>query len=240
MNRNLIDSFRLWFLLRSRKGDLPFQPGTTVNIKHESCPETVITIVQETDGKYLYLAYPREFKGYNIQLGDNLVCKIRNNENEFLIKSNINNINLTYPSFLRVYVDKMKTFKNKRRNERYYVNFDASVTIFNKSDNSVIKDNIKMYSKDLSLTGMYAVIPKKSIEEFGEEYMISARVNTRYNCSVCFEAEIIRIIKREYSNELALKITHMDQENKSILENIVNSLENEQTSKLTSYFVKKR
>lgn len=76
-------------LFKKKEDDLPFRPGTVVSIKHEIFPEPVLSLVQETEGKYLYIAYPKEFKSYSIQLGDPISCRIKNIDCEYFSRSSV-------------------------------------------------------------------------------------------------------------------------------------------------------
>jgi hypothetical protein len=224
-------------LFKKKEEDLPFRPGTVVSIKHDIFPETVLSLVQETDGKYLYIAYPKEFKSYSVQLGDPICCKIKNIDCEYLIESNINNISIVYPAYIRVFVDKFIRFDNKRETKRYSVDMWSRISVFNE-DNSIVKNDIKLYVKDISLGGLYGIIPKKSLEGLSNRYALNFNLNAGANSNIKFDAEIIRIITKELSNEVGIKIKYIDHENIKILESVIRRLENDTGSQLVKYLVK--
>ncbi len=224
-------------LFKKKDDELPFKPGAIVSIKHDILPDSVLSLVQETDGKYLYIAYPKEFKSYSIQLGDPICCKIKCIDCEYIVESNINNISLIYPSYIRLYVDHYVKFDNKRETKRYKVDMCSSISVFDEY-NYPIKKDIKFYVKDLSLGGLYGIIPKKNIEEIDDRYALSFKLNTDSESAVNFDAEIIRIGDRELSYEVAVKFKYMTDENTKILESVIRKLENDTGSHLVKYLVK--
>ncbi|MDP4183037.1 MAG: PilZ domain-containing protein [Bacillota bacterium] len=224
-------------LFKKESNDLPFKPGMIASIKHDMCRDSVLSLVQETDENYLYLAYPREFRSYDVQLGDRISCRIKNIDCEYLIESNINNINMIYPSYIRIFVDNMVRFDNKRETKRYNINFDANISVFNEQ-NAIICNDVRMYVTDISLSGLYAIIPKKSIESLLDNYGMNVRLNAGFDSPVKFDAEIVRVVKKEYSNEIGIKIKYIDSDNIRSLERVVKKLENENASSLMKYLVR--
>lgn len=223
-------------LFKKKEDDLPFRPGTVVSIKHEIFPEPVLSLVQETEGKYLYIAYPKEFKSYSIQLGDPISCRIKNIDCEYLIDSSINNINIVYPAYLRVFVDKFTRFDNKRETKRYNVDMCSKVSVINE-DNCIIKNDIRLYIKDLSLGGLYGIIPKKNLEGISSRYALNLSLSAGFGQNIKFDAEITRVINRELSYEVGIRIKYIDDENTKILESLIRRLESDTGSKLVKYLV---
>ncbi len=224
-------------LFKKREDDLPFKPGAIVSIKHEIFPDSVLSLVQETEGKYLYIAYPKEFKNYNVQLGDPICCKIKSIDCEYIIESNINNINLIYPTYIRIYVDKFSKHDNKRETKRFNVDMCSKISVYNEF-NCTVKKDIKLYVKDLSLGGLYGIIPKKNLEDINNNYGLNFSLNAGPNSIINFDAEIVRIMDKELSHEVGVKIKYMNDENVKILENIIRKLENDTGSQLMKYLVK--
>ena len=111
-------------------------------------------------------------------------------------------------SYIRLYVDHYVKFDNKRETKRYNVDMCSRISVFNEY-NYPIKKDIKFYVKDLSLGGLYGIIPKKNIEDIDDRYPLSFQLNTDSVSAVNFDAEIIRISDRELSYEVAVKFKYM-------------------------------
>ncbi len=215
----------------ARIKELPFKPGSIVSIKHELFADPVISIVQETDERYMYMAYPNEFKGVGIKKGDNISCSIQSGNTEYVVSGRLNNINLLYPMYLHLCVEEMCIYEGKRDSKRYLVDYDAScVDIYT-------NESVSMTVKNISATGLCADVLKKYSNTFDGNNKISVKLTADNNETVFFNARILRIQQGERYNRLGMKIIQIDEINRIKYDKIINKLEDELGSLVISYIM---
>lgn len=215
----------------ARFKELPFKPGSIVSIKHELFADPAVSIVQETDERYIYMAYPGEFKGTGIKKGDSVLCRIQNGDYEYIVCGRLNNINLLYPMYLHLYVEEMYIYENKRSSKRYLVDYDASCV-----DTST-GERVSVTVKNISSSGLCIEVSDRWFERSEGNSDTSVKLATDNNETVCFNAKIVRSNPGERLNRFGMEITSIDEVNRANYEKVLNKLEDELGSLVISYIM---
>jgi ribosomal protein L14E/L6E/L27E len=211
--------------------EFSFKPGDIVIVKHDLFQDSVISIIQETDDNYIYLAFPREFKGAEIKIGDKLECRVPGKSNEFLVSCRINNINKFYPMYLHLYVEKISVYKCRRAAKRYLADYDAYCTIPDTAE------NIAVVLKNISQTGILVWVSKKNLKSFENVSEVQMKLVTEDNETICFGAKVIRTVSKGRIDEFGMQINNIDRSNRDALAKVLSRIEDEMGSLVLSYIM---
>lgn len=214
-----------------REREQAFKPGDIVIVKHDLFQDSVISIIQETDDNYIYLAYPHEFKGSGIKAGDRLECHVRCRNYEYLINCRINNINSFYPMYLHLNIDNISEYQCRRSSSRYLADYITYCTIPGSGD------NMEVNLKNISKTGILISIAKKNPKNFENISQVQMKLVTDKNETVCFGAKVVWTASKGNFNEFGMQIINIDQNNHETLVRILNRLEDELGSLVLSYIM---
>ena len=211
--------------------ELRFKPGDIVIVKHDLFQEPVISIIQETDDNYIYMAFPHEFKSAEIKAGDKLECRVPDKNNEYLVNCRINNINMFYPMYLHLYVENITLYKCRRAAKRYLADYDAYCTIPDTAE------NIAVILKNISQTGIMVWVPKKNLKSFENVSEVQMKLVTDDNETVCFGAKVVRTLSKGRINEFGMQINNIDRSNRAALAKVLSRIEDELGSLVLSYIM---
>lgn len=194
--------------------------GTVISVNHPRIFEPVLTVIQKMEGNNMYFKVPVEFLKSNVFKGDSVTCQILKDEYEYVLKGMISDIDINYPNYVQMCVDKTERFRNKRETRRYMVNFLANVI---PPDHS---QGIYAVIKNIGLSGVGAVFKEDIILNSTVKMKVLAQVGKK-EC-LEFGAVVTRAIPKGFYNEYGLKITELDEKNKDLLDKIIYQLcENE-------------
>ncbi len=214
-----------------RELELPFKPGDIVNVEHDLFPDPVISIVQETDDNYIYLAYPYEFRGSGVKVGDKLECRVNSANAEYLISCRINNINMYYPMYLHLYVENISVYESRRASKRYLADYDV-YCLFPDTE-----EKVTVTLKNISQTGVLISTPNKNIKSFENSSEVNMKLVTDDNETVYFSARLIRTTTKGRFNQFGMQIDKIDRTNRAALEKVINNIEDELGSLVLSYIM---
>lgn len=198
-----------------------FKRGTVISISHAIMNEPVLTVIQKAEGNNLYFKLPMEFLKSNVFKGDSINAQVFGDEYELALSGMISDIDLQYPNYVQVCVDKIDKYKNKREFRRYMVNMMANLML--------PKNSYKIYSvvKNIGLSGAGIVLKDSIDENDGKKIRVITQVGEKDYLE--FSGEIMRAESKGLYYEYGLKILNLDEINKDILDRLIYKLEKDET-----------
>ncbi|MDP4180557.1 MAG: PilZ domain-containing protein [Bacillota bacterium] len=197
-----------------------FKRGAVISISHAMVCEPILTVIQKSEENNLSFKVPIEFLRSNVFKGDTVNCQVFGDEYEFVLKGMISDIDLQYPNYAHICVDKIDRYKNKRENRRYMVNLLANISLPNSDQ--------KIYAivKNIGLKGAGVVFKEKVELNINDKIYITAQVSEKDYLT--FTANIIRIEPRGLYSEYGLRINDVDDINKDLLDKLIYQLEKDE------------
>jgi hypothetical protein len=203
-----------------KENDFEFRRGVVISIKHVSIFEPILSVVQKVEGSLLCFRVPNEFLKSNVLKGDSISCHILQDNYEYVITGIINDIELQYPYFVQVYIEKKVRFNNNRASKRFMVNFSANIDTKNHNAYAIIKN--------ISQNGVAAVF-KEHIDIDG---MANMRVLVQVGRTEILEFKVcvLRSTPKNSYSEYGMNIIEIDDKNKNLLDKLLFRLQVDETS----------
>ena len=197
--------------------------GSIIRTKHPNT-EWISNVVYRIYDNYIQIELTQDYINNLMLVGDKISLKFFGPETEFLLDGTIENIDIDKSRLITINVNKVNMFQNIRSYRRYDTYIISRITVNRKDQlfcivTTVSSSGISVLSKlDFPL----------SSDAFVEVFVDSDNI-------LRFEGEIVRKSVTENGYEFGIKFSNLDEENSSIVNNIISELKDKDNTLIKKY-----
>lgn len=197
--------------------------GSIIRTKHQNS-EWISNVVYKIYDNYIQIELTQDYINNLMLVGDKISLKFFGPKAEFLLDGIIDNIDINKSRLITININKINMFQNMRSYHRYDTYIISRVTVNRKDQlfcivTTVSSSGISVLSKlDFPL----------SSDAFVEVFVDSDNI-------LRFEGEIVRKSVTENGYEFGIKFSNLDEENSSIVNNIISELKAKDNTLIKKY-----